>query len=123
MLARSPSLPQTKQRRSCCWRAPKAGTCFGAAPNPLLLFLHCDRKQPISWLWWRTARIPGISLVDENGIPNLTKQLLPGENTLLVHLKEEMDCARELNPPPKGYTPLADLCYAFKVSEMKLDIV
>ena len=83
--------------------ASKAWSRYDAAPNPLLLSLQRGRKQPISWLWRRKAKIRGISIVNENGVPNLKKYLRPKENTLLVHLKEEIDRAKEVKQPPKGY--------------------
>ena len=54
----------------------------------------------------------GIRLVDEKG--NEKKHLLPEENSVLVHVKEEVDCVKPMKDMPEGYTPNTNVQHALK---------
>ena len=66
--------------------------------------------------------IRGIKLFDENGKEK--KHLLLEENTVLVHVKEEVDRVIALKSTPntpKGCTPNCDLRHAFGICKSKLN--
>jgi len=42
------------------------------------------------------------------------------ENTILVHVKEEVDRVLPIKSLPDGYTPMADLQHAYGISKSKL---
>ena len=89
-----------------------------AVPNPMLEYLHNGREQSAGWLRRSEAALRGISLVDKKG--NEKKHLLPEENSILVHVKEEVDRVMPMKKLPKGYTPKADVRHGFGVSKTKV---
>jgi hypothetical protein len=80
-------------------------------PNPMLKCLHNRREQSAGWLRRSEAALCGIRLVDKKG--NGKKHLLPGENSILVHVKEGVDRAVPMKKLPKGYTPNAAIRQRF----------
>ena len=92
-------------------------------PNLLLKYLHIDNKngsnsEIMGWLRRSKAALRGIKLIDENRKER--KHLTEVENTILVHVKEEVDRVLLLKSVPKGYTPMADLQHAYAISKSKL---
>ena len=81
-------------------------------PNTLLKYLRNGKKQSAAWLWQPEAVLRGIILVDEKG--NEKKHLLPEENSVLVHVKEEVDCVKPMKDMPEGYTPNTNVQHALK---------
>lgn len=49
-----------------------------------------------------------------------TKHFSPEENSVLVHVKEEVDRVLPMRNLPKGYTPNAVVQYGFAISKSKL---